>query len=158
MSFSRIFCQMIRVISSPSISTTGFLTLIFAIADEPLRANLRGDAAECAGAVDLEIVGAVLVPEGVAADNDRLRPAGYQSRHVVDHDRRPKDGAAQDVPNGAVRRQPHLLEVEFFDARFVGRDGGALDADADLLDRLGGVDGDLIARLVALLDAKVVIQ
>ncbi len=30
MSFSRIFCQMIRVISSPSISTTGFFTLILA--------------------------------------------------------------------------------------------------------------------------------
>src|ERR1044072_2126715 len=30
-SFSLIFCQMIRVISSPSISTTGFFTLILAI-------------------------------------------------------------------------------------------------------------------------------
>src|SRR6266446_8352872 len=34
-------CQMMRVISSPSISTTGFFTLIFAIADEPLRARMR---------------------------------------------------------------------------------------------------------------------
>src|SRR5215813_11802042 len=33
-------CQMMRVISSPSISTTGFFTLIFAIADEPLRARM----------------------------------------------------------------------------------------------------------------------
>ena len=33
MSVSRIFCQMIRVISSPSISTTGFLTLILATGD-----------------------------------------------------------------------------------------------------------------------------
>src|SRR5215470_16302480 len=32
-SFSLISCQMMRVISSPSISTTGFATLIFAIAD-----------------------------------------------------------------------------------------------------------------------------
>src|SRR5687767_6282517 len=30
MSCSRILCQMMRVISSPSISTTGFFTLIFA--------------------------------------------------------------------------------------------------------------------------------
>jgi hypothetical protein len=29
-----------RVISSPSISTTGFLTLIFAIANEPLHAHM----------------------------------------------------------------------------------------------------------------------
>src|SRR5262245_30756201 len=34
-------CQMMRVISSPSISTTGFFTLIFAIADAPLRARMR---------------------------------------------------------------------------------------------------------------------
>src|SRR5215813_4232388 len=33
-------CQMMRVISSPSISTTGFFTLIFAIADEPLCARM----------------------------------------------------------------------------------------------------------------------
>src|SRR6516162_2331617 len=41
-------CQMMRVISSPSISTTGFFTLIFAIADEPLRARIcDGRSAEC---------------------------------------------------------------------------------------------------------------
>src|SRR5215475_6982455 len=41
-------CQMMRVISSPSISTTGFFTLIFAIADEPLRARMcEGRGAEC---------------------------------------------------------------------------------------------------------------
>ncbi len=38
MSLSLMSFQMMRVISSPSISTTGFFTLIFAIADEPLRA------------------------------------------------------------------------------------------------------------------------
>src|SRR5215471_580690 len=41
-------CQMMRVISSPSISTTGFFTLIFAIADEPLRARIcDGRSVEC---------------------------------------------------------------------------------------------------------------
>src|SRR5229473_1925046 len=39
MSFSLMSFQMMRVISSPSISTTGFLTLIFAIADGPLCAR-----------------------------------------------------------------------------------------------------------------------
>src|SRR6516165_6933972 len=38
--------QMIRVISSPSISTTGFFTLIFAIADEPLMRGCVWEASE----------------------------------------------------------------------------------------------------------------
>jgi len=57
----------------------------------------------------------------------------------------------------AVGRAVHLLEVEFLHARLVGRDGRALHADAELLDRVGGIDGDLVLRLVALLDAEVVI-
>ena len=36
---SLMSCQMMRVISSPSISTTGFFTLIFGIADDLLLAN-----------------------------------------------------------------------------------------------------------------------
>jgi hypothetical protein len=44
-------CQMIRVISSPSISTTGFFTLIFAIVDGPLRGRNWGrNAGRNAGA------------------------------------------------------------------------------------------------------------
>src|SRR5207247_2069187 len=44
-------CQMMRVISSPSISTTGFCTLIFAIAADPLRArSCRGGERKCPGA------------------------------------------------------------------------------------------------------------
>ncbi len=55
------------------------------------------------------------------------------------------------VPLGAL---PHLLEVELLHARFVRRDGGALDADAVLLDGVGRIDGDLVAGLVAVLDRR----
>jgi hypothetical protein len=55
------------------------------------------------------------------------------------------------VPLG---RAPHALEAEFLDAGFVGRDGRALDADAVLLDGVGGVDGDLVVGLVAFFDAR----
>ena len=93
----------------------------------------------------------------VAADHDRLLPAGDDLRDVVAQDRLAEDGAAQDVADRAVRRTPHLLEIEFFDAGFVGRNGRALHADAMPLDGVGGVDGDLIARLVACLHPQVVV-
>ena len=82
------------------------------------------------GLVDLEVGRAVLVTECVTADDDRLGPARNQARHVLDDDRCAEDGAAQDVSDGAVRRQPHLLEVELLDAGLVGGDRRALHADA----------------------------
>ena len=84
-------------------------------------------------------------------------PAGHQARHVVADDGLAEDDAAQDVADGAVGALPHLLEAELFDARLVGRDGRALDADAVLLDGVGGVDGDLIVGRVAVLDGEVVV-
>jgi hypothetical protein len=94
----------------------------------------------------------------VAADDDRLGPTGYESRHVLADDRLAEDGAAEDVADGAVGRAPHLLELELLHAAFVRRDGGAFHRDADFLGLVGGIDGDLIVGLVAVLDAEVVIE
>jgi hypothetical protein len=58
------------------------------------------------------------------------------------------------VPFG---RLPHLLQVEFLHAVFIGRDRRALDADAVLLDGVGGVDRDLVVGGVAVFDREVVI-
>ena len=106
---------------------------------------------------ELEVGGAVLVAVGVAADHERLGPARHQARHVLADDGLAEDDAAQDVADGAVGALPHLLEVELFDARLVGRDGRALDGDAVLLGGVGRVDGDLVVGLVAVLDAEVVV-
>ena len=105
-----------------------------------------------------DVGGAILVAIGVAADDDRLGPARHQARHVLADDRLAEDHAAEDVADGAVGRTPHFLEIEFLHARLVGRDGGAFDADADLLVHFGRVDGDLVVGLVAFLDAEVVIE
>src|SRR5206468_3060984 len=80
-----------------------------------------------------------------------------QPRHVGHDDRLAEDDPAEDVADRPVRGAPHLLEAELLDPGLVRRDGGALDADAVLLDRVGGVDGDLVVGLVALLDAQVVV-
>ena len=82
---------------------------------------------------------------------------GHEARHVAADDGLAEDDAAEDVADGAVGALPHLLEVELFDARLVRRDGRALDADAVLLDGVGGVDRDLVAGLVAVLDRQIVV-
>jgi len=46
--------------------------------------------------------GAVLVAEGVAADDDRLGPARHQPRDVGDDDRLAEDHAAEDVADRPV--------------------------------------------------------
>ena len=104
---------------------------------------------------DDQVGGAVLVAEGVTADHDRLRPAGHQARHVGDHDRLAEDDAAEDVADRPVRRAVHLLQAELLDPRLVGGDRRALDADPVPLDRVGGVDRDLVVGRVAALDPEV---
>jgi hypothetical protein len=102
-----------------------------------------------------EVGGLVLVAERVAADDDRLGPARHQARHVLADDRLAEDHAAQDVADRAVRRLPHLLEIELGDALLIRSDGRALHGHAVLLGRLGRVDRDLVVGGVAVLDAEV---
>jgi hypothetical protein len=54
-----------------------------------------------------------------------------------------------------IRTPPHLLELELLDALLVGCDSRTLDADLVLEDRIGGVDGDLVVRLIAVLEPQV---
>ena len=93
----------------------------------------------------------------MATDDDRLRPAGDEPRDVADDDRLPKDHTAEDVADRAIRALPHLGEREFLHPRLVGRDRGALHADAMLEDRVRGVDRHLITRRLAVLDREVVV-
>ena len=108
-------------------------------------------------ALEEEVGSAVLVTESVTADDDRLVPAGNQSRDVRDDDRLAEDNATKDVADGAVRTAPHLLEAEFFNAGFVGGDGCALDADTMLLDGVSRINGDLVVGCVTAFDAEVVV-
>ena len=104
-----------------------------------------------------EVGRAVLVTVRVPADDDRVGPARHEPRDAGHHDRLAEHHAAEDVADRAVRRPPHLLQAELGDAVLVRRDGGALDADAVPLDRVGGVDRHLIVRRVAVLDGQVVV-
>lgn len=112
---------------------------------------------EDALAFDHFVLGAVLVAEGVAPDDDGLLPAGHQARDAGNDDGLAEDGAAEVVADGAVGGQPHLLEVELLDSCLVGGDSCALHADLVLLDGFGGVDGDLVVGFVAVLETQVVV-
>ena len=59
--------------------------------------------------------------------------------------------------SNVLGRFPHFLEIEFFDASFIGGDGGALDADIVLLDGIGGIYGDLIVGFVSAGDGEIVV-
>ena len=116
----------------------------------------KGDG-QLAGARRDKVLAAVLVTKRVTANADRLLPAGHRTRDLLQDDRLTEDGAAENVADRAVRREPHLLQVELLHTRLIGRDRGALDADLVFLDRLGRVDGDLVVGLIAVLDAQVVV-
>ena len=109
------------------------------------------------GPGDLEVRRLVLVAERVTADDDRLGPARHQPRDVGDDDRLAEDHPAEDVADRPVGRAPHLLQAELLHPRLIRGDGRALDADAVLLNGVGGVDSHLVVGGVALLDPEVVV-
>src|SRR4030095_13276530 len=97
-----------------------------------------------AGARELKVLRAVLGAESMARNDDRLVPMRYESRHVAADDRLPENRPVEDVADRPVRRLPHLLEPEFLDPGFVGRDRRALHGDAVLTRGVGRIDRDLI--------------
>lgn len=58
------------------------------------------------------------------------------------------EGGKRGRTYGSVGRAPHLLEVEFLDAGFVGGDGRAFDTDLVFENGICGVDGHLVAGLL----------
>ena len=72
-------------------------------------------------------------------------------------------GSRNTTPPRMLRMVPfgdfHIsLRPNSFTRAFVRGDGGAFDADADLLDGVGGIDGDLIVGLVAVFHPEVEIH
>ena len=102
-----------------------------------------------------EVRRAVLIAEGMAADDDRLRPARHKPRHVLADDRLAENDTAEDIADRTVGRLPHLLQGKLFDALLVRRDCRAFDADAVFLDRVGRIDGNLVVRLVSMFDTEI---
>lgn len=114
-----------------------------------------------------------LITERMTADDNRLRPSGYDARNVLTDDGLAEHCPAQDVPDGAVWTQPHLLQLILFDTKvgtfpftvtvnrcipgLIGSDGGALDAHVVLLDGFGSIDGHLVVGLIAVGQSQIVV-
>lgn len=140
----------------------------------------REDHRERAIAGNHTVLCAVLVAEGVTADDDGFLPARHEPGNARDDDRFSEDGAAECVANGSVGGEPHccglwsamrhaptgipasninhtLLKLELLDSRLVGRDRGTLDSDRIPLDGLRRIDRDLVVGLVSVLQPQVVV-
>jgi hypothetical protein len=93
----------------------------------------------------------------MTANDDRLCPARYGTRDILEDDRLAEYGAIEDVPDCTVRGFPHLFEVEFLDTVFVRCDCRAFDSDVVLLDGVRRVDRDLVVCRVAVFQSEIVV-
>ena len=106
---------------------------------------------------DHQVRGLVLVAMRMSANDNGFFPTGDQTGDPRDDDGLAEHRAAQNVADGAVGRQPHLLQAEFGHTSLVRSDGGTFHADTVLFDGIGRVDGDLVVCFVTGLDAQVVV-
>ena len=73
-------------------------------------------------------------------------PSRHQPGNGLADDGLSEDGSAENVSDGSVGREPHLLQTELDDSLLVRGDGGALDGNVVLQRGVGRVDGDLERR------------
>ena len=106
---------------------------------------------------ECEIGRPVLITKRMTTYYDWSCPAWHQPGHILAYDRLAKHCTTQDITDGSVRRTPHLLQIEFFDALIVGRNRCALYTDAKFLDRIRGINGDLIIGFITFLNAQIIV-
>ena len=93
----------------------------------------------------------------MAADNDGPGPARYHARYVLADNRFTEHGSIENITDRAVGGAPHFLQVVFFDALFIGCDGGAFNADPVFFDGFRRIDGHLIIGVVTVRDTEVMV-
>ena len=67
-------------------------------------------------------------------NHNRFSPARHQLGNVVANNWLTEYNTIQDVADRPVWRLPHLLQIEFFNTRFVWGDSRTFDADTVLQD------------------------
>lgn len=93
----------------------------------------------------------------MSADDDWVCPSWHQSWHVFAQNWLSEYCAPQDVTDGSIGTQPHLLQLELFHTLLIGSDGGAFDSNLVLQNGVGGVHGDLIVGGITMWQSQVVV-
>ena len=99
----------------------------------------------------------IYVAVGMAGDGDGLFPVAHAGGDAFHHHWRAEHRAVQYGADGTVGALPHLLEAVFLHALGVGGDGGAFDGYAVFERSLGAFHGDAVIRLIAVLQAQVIV-
>ena len=73
------------------------------------------------------------------------------------HNRCTEHGSVQDGTYGSVGTLPHFLQVVFLHAGSVGGDGGTFDCNLIFFRGVGGIDGNLVVRFVAVFQAEIIV-
>ncbi len=110
-----------------------------------------------AGARDLHLACLVHIPIGMAGNRNRLLPVPDARLDALDRNRGAEYGAVKNRADGTVGAFPHLFEIIFRHTGSVGGNGSAFDGHAILLGGLRRVKSYLVIRLIAVLQAQIVI-
>ena len=86
----------------------------------------------------------VLISKSMTPDTNGLGPALYIAGYITHNNRLSKYGPSYNISNGAVRRAPHIGKIKFFYPIFIRGNSGTLDTYIVFLNRIGGLDRDLI--------------
>lgn len=123
----------------------GLLCRVFGLESHHKLSRLSGDVVSCP----------VLVTESMASNDDRLSPAGHQSRDVLNDNRLSEDSAIEFVSDCTVGGLPHELQLEFFDSGFVWGNRSALDSHFVFFDGLSGLKSHFVVSFVPVLHTEI---
>ena len=105
--------------------------------------------------VDTQLDALINVAIGMTGDSDGLLPVLHSRLDARNGNRCAEHGAIEDASNRSIRRLPHLVQVVLRHALGIRGDGGTLHGNAQAFRGFGRLNGDLVACLIALHQAKV---
>ncbi len=100
---------------------------------------------------------AVDVPVSMAANDNGLGPVWYQTRHIGADNGFTKNGAIQNVTDGAVGRTIHSFKTELRHPRLVRCNGRAFDRHPVALCGFGSINRNLIIGGIAVFNTQIVV-
>lgn len=92
----------------------------------------------------------------MAAYDDGFHPSSHKPGDVFTDNSFSEDSATQNISDGAIRRLPHLFQLELFHSLLIGGDGSTLDAHVVLLYSFCSILGDLVIGGITVLYTQII--